>query len=165
MARVAGQTIPRSQVTHFLRAECLKLERLHPRSAPAHGGATEPFPCAGQYVAALRRVMRLLITTRWYRSEARRLGIELTASRLRTDLTRLQRARFIASQLSLDQFQRRTGLSRRDLELLVEWPRLRAALAPASGDALDASLVRRYRPQTQCASAVRVSECGSIYRP
>ncbi len=159
VAQVANDPVPRAEFTHFLRAECLKLARLHRRPTGAPPAADEPMPCAGQYADARERTLRLLITTRWYRVEARRRGLEPPATRTRRALQTLQRGRFVADTLSAAQFRRRTGLTRQDLRLLVDWALLRKRLAGRAADTLDMALGPRYRPLTTCRAGFRMPEC------
>ncbi len=161
VAEVANDPVPRAQLAHFLRAECLKLARLHRRPAGAPPAADEPLPCAGQYADARDRTLHLLITTRWYRIEARRRDLEPPAARTRHALRALERGRFVASILSAAQFRRRTGLTRQDLRLLVDWALLRERLAGQAADTLDMALGPRYRPLTTCRRGFRVPECTS----
>ena len=159
VAQVASDPVPRAQFAHFLRAECLKLTRLHRRPAGAPPAADEPMPCAGQYADARDRTLQLLITTRWYRIEARRRDVEPPVARSRHALQALERRRFVGDAFSAPQFRRRTGLTRQDLRLLVDWALLRERLAGRAADTLDIALGPRYRPLTTCKRGFRVPEC------
>jgi hypothetical protein len=165
VAQVGSARIPRSQFDHFLRAECLKLERLHPVRGGAHRGTPERPPCAQQRQAARTSVMTLLITARWLRQEARRRRVVIGRRQRARDLAALREERFVGDRLSYERFRGRTGLTGKDMYLLLQWIELREALSPAAPDAIDRLIRMRYRPQTLCLSGFAAPECGFVAHP
>lgn len=103
------------------------------------------------------QVMQFLISAKWVAGEARRQGIAVSDAAVKREFERDRRANFPSRRAYL-RFLRDTG--ERTPDLLY-----RTRIDLLSGRLQDTTtlggLAGRWRPQTRCRPAYRVSDCGS----